>query len=194
MESQLVITKASQAIQIVEEKLKALSGLEAQSKELFEAIEQLRHDESDLLASDADESSKVKSLLRIKATHQSKASNLAKAKSKIQTLTAELHEAGIKADRWLGAIRDGLSEARRARVLADAGAFFPKDAHLEVKRLLRFALLVKEVEEMDRPTWTTVRPELSVENCKKLRSSFDKMVEFINAEPVEPTFTVGDGW
>ena len=57
---------------------------------------------------------------------------------------------GKAADRWLNAIKDGVSESRRARVLAEVGAYFHADCALELKRSIGFALAVKEDEDQPR--------------------------------------------
>jgi hypothetical protein len=181
--SQEVIAKASESVDLVEARLNELSRLEEQAQELSDGLTQLKLYEADLLAGDKSESQKVSALTKLRIAAEVKASELKKLQSEIGAATEETIALAIASDRWLSAIRDGVSAARRTRVLAEVGAYFDPACALELKRLVGFALAVKEVEDHPRFTWVSSRPEMSLSNAKKLRQTFDHLSSLAESEP-----------
>jgi hypothetical protein len=184
---------AHNAVEAVESKLASLDELQTQSAELTAGIEQLAKEESDTLAGNSSEESKVKALLKLRTTRDVKAASLATVKADIAATKDEITAAGVAAYRWTEAIVHGLAESRKSRVLEHLKTVFVKEAMSEVSRFLPYAIEVKTVADLQY--WACwVKPDECLENAGKIRGVFDKLTAFAGEESDDLDFIVSESW
>jgi len=189
-----VLTHADASVKLVEAKLSEVEKLTNDQKELADAIEAAKQSESEILAGDAKEESKVKSLLKVRAEIDVKQANLAKLKNEILATQAEAIALGGRAHQWLGSLRDWVIPARKNRLGSQIKALFPAAAHIEIDRLLNVALAVKEIDELDQLLFPASNVELSLASCRKVRSHFGVLARAANSEPELVEIIAGGNW
>jgi hypothetical protein len=189
-----LLIHADASVKLVEASLSKIEKLTNDQKELADAIEAAKQSESEILASDAKEESKVKSLLKVRAEIDVKQANLAKLKNEILATQAETIALGGRANQWLGSLRDGVIPARKDRIGSQVKPLFPAAAHLEIDRLLNFALAVKEIDELDQLLFPASNVELSLASCRKVRSHYDVLAGAANSEPELVEIIASENW
>jgi hypothetical protein len=189
-----VLTRAEAAVAAVERKLLTLNDLEKKAGELSEAIEGLVQEESELLASEQDEQSKIKALLKLRATADVKRSSVAKIRAEIGATTDEIRLLGGKAELFLGAIRDALLLNRKQRIGAEIKSHFVKNAWLEIDRLLSAANLVREIDEIPRLFFPANHMDTSIDSARKVRSQLDLLSSYVTVEPNEFEIIASESW
>jgi hypothetical protein len=183
MNKETIISRTSSAVEVVESKLFELNSLTAQSVSLESGIAELDNAEKEVLSSDKSEDSKVKSLLSQRARRDVKVSALATVKADIAATEDELIQLGISADKWINAIRDGLSASRRLAAEAQLAAILIPEAKIEAQRLSRQAKSVHEIDKnFSRLVWVSSRRDASLANSRKVRGIFDRLSALVAVE------------
>ncbi len=59
---------------------------------------------------------------------------------------------------------------------------FVEQAHLQIDSLITAAKLVKEIDSIDRFFFGAIRPDISLDNARKLRATFSQFVVFAATE------------
>jgi hypothetical protein len=193
MKTNEVLQAANDAVTAVDQALSKFDKLRNDEKEIANAVEAAKQAESEILAGDQKESAKLKKLLEIRATAEIRLADEKKLKAEISAAEDEAIAIGSRANLWLGALRDALISARKARIGAQVKALFVDQARFEIDRLLSYSLAVREIDSLDVLLFATSNVPVSLASCRKVRANFDVLASAANSEP-ELEVIAGESW
>jgi hypothetical protein len=193
MQTDEVLQRTEAAVVAVESKLTELDKLHLQASKLADLIQQAHDSEAEILASDASESSKVNSLLRVRAQRDARSAGLTATRAEIGAVEQEVIALGAKASLWLGALKDALTAEAKARVGAQVKDLFIKQAHIELDRLLNYSLAVRAIDEMDPLFFISANVPISLASARKIRATFDTLAAAVKSVELSEVIA-GETW
>jgi hypothetical protein len=198
MNSQQVLQATEQSVALVDAKLTELTTLETNISDLQSEITSLEANEQELLQGDSIAGEKkVKRLVEARVRIDVAKADCGKLLLEAEGTRDELYFLGVRATNWIGSIQHGLSEIRKAKAVAQLREILAADkiGNRELEALAAYSQAVAEVigNETMSP-WVQSRPDLALDNCKKLRAIFNRLAAMVEAEEAEIDFIVSPAW